>query len=688
MNTNIAEDQKKIHKNNDSSPYAKDMKDRWDLLKEKKEKLGYGDLTFKEFTDLKPDINGGQSEAGQLLEAQEMVANLIDVEKEIVKGSKSNDDLIKIINEEKNTESLKRVCRRISNLRKTGSLVESDQLIKKLKDAAKTIDVTAKTVDSLLNEETSSKSKNIQAVDLPFHVLGFNSQRKVLIWFNGHVMHIPILSLSSELELLWGLPPEQINVVKSEMREKGIIDEEMPIKVGIWRLPEWKEEEKTLIVSGRGGVFLQKGKFTPLKGPVVDEQIVQFERKHWIDLEALQTCSADLKLTFNQIRDILSEWPWISPDMADWMTAFVMLMPFQQLMSWRPWLWLDGASNSGKSAFFDEFLEQLYGSLIKRADKATAHSLMQATGNSGKIPVLDEFEKYKHNDELLNCCKLMNRGGIKTTGTTGQNELSFHLHHMPIFGSIYLPRTLITDQSQRNRIVRFSLGKVLKPKRVIASNEMQRLGLNSIAAVLSSWGEIESIASQIASETPQIVEDFEGELSSRSVENFKYAAAILRIVTGEEQAVPAWARQEQVDDGRTIIEAIIRQKIRDSKGCEHLVQDLIESACGEPGEFNATQDQAHDILRLHGLRIVESKKGTKNLALRTDMVSSEILKGDDDFKGLDLTEPLRRIPGAETKRTSWGKGSGTKPYAVQVPIECVLPDENVSSSGKKGASDE
>jgi hypothetical protein len=60
------------------------------------------------------------------------------------------------------------------------------------------------------------------------------------------------------------------------------------------------------------------------------------------------------------------------------------------------------------------------------------------------------------------------------------------------------------------------------------------------------------------------------------------------------------------------------------------------------------------------------------------MVSKDILKGDDDFKGLDLTEPLRRIPGAKSRKTSWGSGSGPKPHAIQIPITSVLPDEEVS----------
>jgi len=157
-----------------------------------------------------------------------------------------------------------------------------------------------------------------------------------------------------------------------------------------------------------------------------------------------------------------------------------------------------------------------------------------------------------------------------------------------------------------------------------------------------------------------------------------YAAAFLRIVTERAYTVPAWARQEQIDDGRTILEAISRTKIR-HEGWELLVGDLIRCVVHEwntervENDSRVTLTTAKQALRNHGLSIVKSTKdGISKLAIHSEMVSKEVLKQDPEFKDLDISEPLLRIEGAKRERASF---LGSKVWTVQIPISLVLPDE-------------
>ncbi|MCP6769381.1 hypothetical protein NL529_31495, partial [Klebsiella pneumoniae] len=75
------------------------------------------------------------------------------------------------------------------------------------------------------------------------------------------------------------------------------------------------------------------------------------------------------------------------------MSAFVMLAIVQQVMKWRPWIYVTGAAATGKTTFWEDILQHIYGGLVERLDKSTAHATAQTIGNSGRIPVFDEFEK-------------------------------------------------------------------------------------------------------------------------------------------------------------------------------------------------------------------------------------------------------------------------------------------------------
>lgn len=639
------------------------------LLVTEKEQLGYGDVPIAEFLEIQPNSED-QSIASSILSLQERIQQ-IQEQKSILFDE---EQILEDVSKEPSNELIEKAINRIKLLKGSGDSVSADILEKKLTEILKSHGVKPKTIKELISPQKHGKDPIPS--ELPFHVLGYNRERKIFIWHKGHLMEFPVSQLrADELNLIVG-PDVEIDSLKNQIidvaHEKGLIDEEDPIKSGVWEINgEW------LVVSGRESFLIGTDNVTPLDGPVFQDRIVHFEKNGWVKTNRITPGTCSLKETFESCLTHISQWEWNHPGMAEYVTAFVMLSPFQQAMSWRPWLYVSGPTSCGKSAFFEYVLEQIYGRLIKKKDKATAHSVAQAIGSTSNILILDEFEKNKHIPDILELLKLMSRGGVKASGTPGKNEISYNLHHMPWMASIYPPRTINIDESQRNRMIRFELKKKRggKSLNILSSVEADSLCANIISSMIPNWAEIQMQAISLEKESASIIESLDGKISGRTVQNFMYASSLLSLVKQEKYTVPDWAKQEERDDGQTIIKAIFNAKTKTSSGREeYLISEFIEIAAGEPIDDTINKDQALDALRLVGLSVVYPKAGGCNVAFQTDMIRKSLLKGDEDFKDLDISAPLERIAGAKKDvRTSWGKGNN-KQWCIQIPIDCLFDE--------------
>ena len=507
-----------------------------------------------------------------------------------------------------------------------------------------------------MNKETSQE-RNFQFDEmappkLPFHVLGFNRQRQILIWHQGKILPIPVNQLKSdELKLLVGeLPrlgkddPCPYSLIKQKILAlayaKGLVDDEEPIKSGIWKFKhDW------IIVSGKRAAIIQDGKFSFLETPLINNRTIEFEHGQWVDLNRLKTHleSANLSVTFEKVKNLVSQWCWVDQGMVDFVVAFVMLQMFQHAMKWRPWLYLLGAAHTGKSSFLEHVLERLMGCLIKRLDKSTGHASAQAIGWSGRVPVFDEFEKNKHMTDVLETMKLCNRGGVKTSGTPGDKHKEFSLHHLPWFASIYLPRSFSSDQAQLSRVIKFELKKVPEGKSIagLCDDDAQDLLCDIVGSIISSWTRIEIEANRIEKKKESYIKEYEEKISGRTVENFMYAMSLLACVKDQTQKIPNWAISEVKDDGENILEAIVMAKIKHMGG-EFLVIDLIHQVLGEPISSIVTSATAKELLRNNGLSVVKKTSGWC-LAIRCKDVGESLFKFHSDYQTVDISAPLERL---------------------------------------------
>jgi len=417
-------------------------------------------------------------------------------------------------------------------------------------------------ISAKLLEETKD-----QTTPLPFRILGHNAKKEILIWQNGRLIALAAGRLNKdELRLLvggksqWFQIPDGDRLLKNrlidEAREKGFIDDEAPLKAGVWNL-----KGKWVVISGKRAATIVNGDVKYLEEPIFEGKLIETCSSSWLDWEVfgatLKTGLDGLKTNFNLLYEKTRLWNWLEPSMAVYAAAFLMLAIAQQAMSWRPWIYLTGAKGTGKSTFFEFLLQMIFGSLVERLDKSTAHATAQTIGNSGRIAIFDEFEKHRHIPEILELAKLFNKGGQKTSGTGSENAYRYQLHHMPWFGSIYLPKRLMQDAAQESRIIKLELRKLKEGTPLLEkfdSHEAPKISAGIAASLITCWEKIEAKAQEINADRNKIMQATPG-IEIRTVENFMYASALVSLVAPEliDQVIPSWSVVQSEDDGDKIL---------------------------------------------------------------------------------------------------------------------------------------
>jgi len=478
--------------------------------------------------------------------------------------------------------------------------------------------------------------------ELPFSVLGFTPKREVLFWYRGRIIVIPARQLTrDELTLFLGnLEKEEYRKIKTTIltkaHEKGIVDTSETLKTGIW-----KTQDGFLIVSGKDVLHVMEGKIRRIREPVFEGKILDLDNSTWLNPLQLEEAlsKADLTDTFFKLQELVSEWSFEDGEMVPYVTAFVMLSPFQQAMKWRPWIYITGRRGTGKTTFFQEVLG-IYGNLTSRMDKSTAHALVQEIGNTGKIPVLDEFEKYKKIEEILELAKLANAGGYYTRGTTGEKMRRWSLHHMFWFGSIYLAGS---DSAQRSRMVVFELLPHKDRSRFLTSSEKEQLKHDIIASVMKHWCKIEEKAFDYQSRKA----DFHV-LDGRIIDNFCYASALVDLATGE-GGIPEFALNTEFEEDEVeILKAIFSAIVEGETIGEYLKREA-------------------EIIEKYGVKILRRNE-EKFLAIDPTTARRYLLR-DTSWRDLDITKPLLRL--SDTRKKEVVKFKGRAVRAVVIPWHVI-----------------
>lgn len=647
------------------------------LIKEGKE-LGLIFSSLKEIRKLKIDEKSDQQSAIPCLEYKVKVKNFLLQKDDLLTDDEFIDTFdIKSSSTNEITEFVSKAIDRICTLKGDGNHVGANVLENKL------IEKTKGKVKKTLIEREIVKQLQIlypNEYKYSFQVLGFmgRQSRIIVIWHNKAIYTIASKSVANpyDLKLLFGKEIDTDHVAQfivEEAHKKGELENHIELKSGVWR---FDEDDEWLIVSSGEILKFSKNNIESLSSPLYKKTLINCD-SNWIAIDELQAqfkTNSDklqqLKDVFFIIHEHINRWTFKHESMADYLTAFIILMLVQSGMSWRPWLYLLGIAGSGKSTFLKKIIKPIYGELLKKLDKTTPFCVAQSVGNTTKILAFDEFEKNERIPDIVEFCKLMNAGGNKTMGTLDTKEKSYSVCQMPVFASIYPPTTINSDEAQRSRTIFFELS--IKRKKYgaiegISSKEGQKIRIKLIDSMVSLWTEIEKKAQEIKSDTENIIKERNNKISPRTVENFQYASAVLFLITGKEHSVPSWAEQEQINDGRYIFDRLMDSKIQEH-GKNYLVMNLINYVV-EDGILNRELDQKSSqlLLQQNGISVIRSK--TEGDWIGIDPIEAKhLLKRFEELKYACIKTALLEMPNSKWKQARF---QSKVKWCVHIPIDQV-----------------
>lgn len=664
------------------------------LCLELQQQLEFQEKSFGEILEIVLDEDMSQKELLELKELQEQVSFYLELEQDLERFLFPTKDLFKAIEKEHtDQESLKTLLQKRILLTGLKDQIRSESLFNHVYQVLKPHGIGKKTLQNMLKAEGIPRLKTKKASDsvgeakeeeekdlsfiFPFKVLGFSNTHDIKISHGGQIKSISINQarqgvLGLYVENTEGRNNDQLtDILLNLARKEGSIDDQNTIKTGIDYL---EKEEKFLIVSGTKFFTISQKtlKVEILEKPVVNGKLLEGDRyKHWISPQQIK--KASLKDTFEKVRKQLKQWEWEDEEMADYMAAFIMLYPFHKFMNYRPWLYLLGGSQSGKTTLIEGFMMPLYSNLVMKMDKSTAHSTAQEIGNTAIIPIFDEFEKFRRLEEILELFKMTSSkgGGVKKSGTPGKEPLRFEIKQMPLFASIYTPTSIKGDFAQDNRTLIFKLSKSKKERQaptLFTEEECRELRGNIISSVIENWDSLSLTVKSIERQKESIVKSLGNKITSRTVNNFCYALALIHIARGGNDKdikamVPEWSYDDtQKDDGDRVLTDILHARIN-HEGKEHLIVDLLYSAVEEKKE------EDKQILRKNGITPAISK-GEQVIAFDSKQIKKTLFKQDDYYSKLHIGDVLERLPGAK-KNQSTRFGSGDIRRSTQVHFSVI-----------------
>jgi len=401
--------------------------------------------------------------------------------------------------------------------------------------------------------------------------------------------------------------------------------------------------------------------------PIVNGKLVDVRgSKEWLDTdellksqESIKDAKETLREQFEEIRKTVSYWNWESPEMADYITAFVMLAPFQRLMSWRPSLWITGHGGTGKTLFFERVLQKLYGNLAIRLDNSTDYGAIQRLNSTSQIALLDNFEHDKRSEKFMKTFEIANRGGDIVRGTTTKEPINFKLEHMLWYNAVMLAsQTRATD----SRIVEFHLANPLKEDPELPPNVSTE---KIVYSMLELWNDLE--------ESKQM---YVGTNKSRDAENIGYAYALLNlleVIDVCDLGLPNFIKtRATVDESMELLKAILTSSVLPDDASDYSEQ-------AKKFVYEAIQENPRSIIR-KGVWKVHDRDGTDWIAIEPTSVKRELLKAPEYTQRTpeQIKKMLLNLEGAKMNTSKNAENKSI--YAVYVPIKYMEQFEAMYSN--------
>jgi len=406
-----------------------------------------------------------------------------------------------------------------------------------------------------------------------------------------------------------------------------------------------------------------------------EEKKLYFEtRKDFINPEKLKNFSGvTLTEVFAEIRSLVSCWRFGSgrPGFSeiDFLTAFIFLLPFNDLLDWRPILFLQGKSGKGKTHLLDNVICKIYKGFAERLQDPTPFSIVQKFSNSRRIPIIDEFEqldkKKDTRQRVLSILYNIGSGGTVPRGTVNNDTKDYYIKTLPILSAVTLPPDI--RETTKNRLVHFSIEERVKMTPPVSPDLCYKI----IACLMENFSKIEKLALS--------PEYRDASASDRHINNYKYAAAVIELATGKKAIIPADNIEEEREEVR-LVYLLKNIELIDSNGNRHKLAEFIDEVFLNNDYDNKkwTLLTANDILRRHWL-VFQTCKGADYLVFHSSFGDSTFKKAYPDYP-YSFAEILKRVQnftsGIQARflgEKSGGK-SGDKPKQLRhagIPIKVL-----------------
>lgn len=441
--------------------------------------------------------------------------------------------------------------------------------------------------------------------------------------------------------------------------------------VGVWNSlnAEGEEDEKSsaVILVGKGEAAKWNGskKLERYFDPEIGGRLLQLNNSEaWYDhatlADYIQKATPQwAQQVIEETSGVFDRWRWQSQSHYPMVvTGLIMATFVQTIWAWRPQAAITGRTNTGKSTFFD-CLSKVFGQLASRSSKSTAAGIRQTIQSSARVILIDEFERSRHRDDILEMIRAASRGDSIRTGTTNQRGMEFLIRHIIWVAAIEIGLKRAPD---RNRFIMLELlpakagehGTLKCPP----DDYLYDLGHKLLAIAVRNIHQARAMAIRLKARQ-------HAGCDPRIVESYAVPAAMLAVSMGWDDVkadggladmlgqVPA--DDHTASDEEDVIQAILRSVVRIDRSHELTVSEIL----AERGSDNMRA------LERHGLGICYHNRGRRpvatadrriageNLFIDHKDVTHKLLKGTDwQFQSID--QILQRVDGAEKRRARIG----------------------------------